>query len=329
MKKKKILPRHSAGSMELKEGTGPIIAMCQCGEFLEIYKVDKTFRVQTPECIDPDETNPNAPWIVTPVDDIGSSNQIISRVLLQGHDILKSAMFEKNIDIEAVTKTLHNCKESLVSCYKIANRIASNVANVIKKVSTDGISTDNNGRSLNPFPHVPELETECATYLVHANRAIKSICELPGLFLDLDKVDSNFDSLAMRLRRVLGEDAHLSKFVRDNAGGVRYLIDLRNFHEHPKEQRTIIENFRLMPDMKIQMPMWYVTGNDPRPISVEMEAAINFLVELAEAMLIHLVLTSVVKTFPFIIERVEESKIDPKNPIIYRLSIDITKMKIK
>lgn len=328
-KKKKVLPRHAAGSMELKEGTGPITAMCPCGKFLEIYKIDKTFRIQTPEGIDPDETNPNAPWVATPVDDIGTSNPIIARVLLQGNEILKSAMFERSIDKEAITKKLHSCKESLATCYKIANRVASNVDSVIKKVSADGIATDNQGRGLNPFPHVPELETECATYLVHANRVIKTICELPTLFLDLNGTDSNFDHLAKRLKRTLGEDANLTKFVDDNAIGVRYLIDLRNFHEHPKEKRTIIENFRLMPDMKIQVPMWNVTGDEPRPIREEMEVGVNFLVQMAEAMLIHLVMSSVVKTIPFIIEMVEESKIDPKNPIKYRLSVDITKLKMK
>jgi len=327
--KKKVLPRHAAGSMELKEGAGPITAMCPCGEFLEIYKVNKTFRVQTPEGIDPDETNPNAPWVATPVDDVGSSNPIVARVLLQGHEILKSAMFEKKVNKEAVTKILHSCKESLITCHKIAKRVASNVDNVIKKVSAEGIATDSHGRGLNPFPHVPELETECASYLVHANRAIKNICELPSPFLDLDSTDSNFDFLAKRLKRIFGEDAHLTEFISNNAGGVRYLIDLRNFHEHPKEKKTIIENFRLLPDMKIQVPMWHVSEDEPRPIRNEMEAGINFLLEMGESMLIHLVMASVVKTIPFIIEMVEESKINPENPTKYRLSIDIAKLKMK
>jgi hypothetical protein len=57
---KKILPRHAAGSFELLGGTGGITGMCSCGEFLEMYKVDKTYRVQSPEGIDPKQTNPNA-----------------------------------------------------------------------------------------------------------------------------------------------------------------------------------------------------------------------------------------------------------------------------
>ncbi len=83
-----------------------------------------------------------------------------------------------------------------------------------------------------------------------------------------------------------------------------------------------------MPDMKIQVPMWHVSGEKPRPIMEEMAAAINFLIEMSEAMLIHVVMACVSNKFPFIIERIEESKIDPNNPMQYRLSIDINKLDI-
>src|SRR3972149_7992770 len=136
----KKLPRHLAGSFELKEGTGPITAMCPCGEFLEIYKVDKTFRVKTPEAIDPEKMNPNAPWVASPVDDVGSSNPIVARVLLQGHEILNSAPFEGEVNKDAVTTHLHDCKESLVACEKTAKRGGSHIDRVVSEVNAQGIS---------------------------------------------------------------------------------------------------------------------------------------------------------------------------------------------
>src|SRR5256885_2142638 len=103
---KKILPRHAAGSFELKEGTGPITAMCSCGSFLEIYKTDKTFRVQSPEGIDPEQTNPNALWVTTPVSDVGSQNPIISRILLQNNEILQGACFQHEVDKKEIIQLL-------------------------------------------------------------------------------------------------------------------------------------------------------------------------------------------------------------------------------
>src|SRR5437868_6201755 len=82
------LPRDLGGSISLEEGTGGIVAMLDCGDFLEIYKQDITFRFETPDTIDPDRTNPNAPFAAMVSEKIGTSNPIIARVVLQGQDLL-------------------------------------------------------------------------------------------------------------------------------------------------------------------------------------------------------------------------------------------------
>lgn len=322
----KKLPRHAGGSFELKEGTGPITGMCPCGEFLEIYKVDKTFRVKTPEGIDPEETNPNAPFTASPIDDVGTANPIIARVLLQSLEILKSASFDGTVNKEAVTIHLHSCKESLIASEKAAKRVASHVTNIIEEVNQKGISSDGRGRTLNPFPQVPDLESDCGNFLIHANRTIKLISELPRFFLSVEKVDSNFDYLGKRLIAIIGEDAPLTQFVLSTAPSVRHLVDLRNYHEHPQEKKTMIKNFTLMPDLKIRVPMWYVSDQEPRPISADMLAAIEFLMQSTEAMFLHLTMLKISDKFPFIIVEVPEKEIDPQNPIKYRLSLDTSKL---
>lgn len=328
---KKTLPRHAAGSFELKEGTGPITAMCSCVSFLEIYKVDKTFRVLTPESVDPEETNPNAPWVASPVSDVGSSHPAVARVLLQSTEMLKAALFREPIDKEEITVQLHSCKEALVACDLIAKRVTFRTEAIISEVSNIGVSTDNRGRGLNPFPQVVDLETDCATFLIQANRAIKLICEFAQLFFSFDRPDSNFDHLGNRLATAVGEDTGITKFVRANAGGVRYLVDLRNYHEHPKKKiRTAIENFRVLPDRRIQVPSWRIIGIDgyePNSISDEMSAAVGFLLDIAESMFINLVLHHVSPKFPYIIEGVPEESINEKCPIRYRLSLDVSKLK--
>jgi len=305
--------------------------MCSCGEFLEIYKVDKTFRVKTPESIDPQETNPNAPWVASPVSDVGSSNPIVARVFLQGHEILKAAAFDGELDKDAITKQLHSCKETLLACERMAETVGGHIDRIVADITERGISRDNHGRGLNPFPQVPNLDTDCGTFLVQANRAIKLICELPQLFIGLDRTDSNFDHLAKRLGPVVGEDSPLVQFVRGNAPVVRYLIDLRNFHEHPKDVKTVIQNFHVIPSGEIQAPTWQLVGTgdqEPRPVKDEMHAAIVFLLQVAEAMLIHLVMHRISRQFPFVVEEIPDENVDPKVSIKYRLTIDITKLKM-
>ena len=323
---KKNLPRHSAGSMELKEGTGPITTMCACGPFLEIYKQDKTFRVQTPETIDPDETNPHAPWVASPIADVGSSNLVVARVLLQSKAMLDAAFIDGPLDKEAIVAHLHACKETILSGEKIATKIAANIGQIIRQINQQGITKDKQGRGLNPFPQVTDLDLDCGSFLVQVNRALKLISEMPSLFLELGRPDSNFDHLAKHLAEVIGDSSPITTFVLDNASAVRYLIDLRNFHEHPRKIRTVIKNFSVLPDGQIQAPVWYLQGDgqiDPHSIGDEALATLDFIRELAEVMFIHLLMHRISKKFPFFIEQIPEDKLAPQLPIRYKLSIDI------
>ncbi len=301
--------------------------MCPCGEFLEIYKIDKTFRVKTPNSIDPDRTNPNALWTNSPVSDVGSSNPIIARVLLQSYEILHAASFTSNVDKVAVTIHLHSCKEALVAAELAAKRVIHQIDEITDMIKKNGISKDNLGRGLNPFPQVQNLEMDCGTFLIHTNRAVKAICEFPQFFLSLDRLDSNFEHLAKRLEASLGSDSLLTNYVKLNISDITYLIDLRNFHEHPKKARsTIIDNFRLMPDLTIRSPHWYLSDGEPHAIREEMIVYTEYLTQVAESMLIHLVMLSVNKNLPYFIVTIADDKIDDIKPIRYKLSLDVHRM---
>lgn len=303
--------------------------MCSCGEFLEIYKEDVTFRILTPDSIDPDETNPNAPWVASMVDNVGSSNHVVARILLQGRDLLDSAAFESEINKDEVTVLLHAIKEALVVCDKVARTVSSEVEAVVAGIKNTGIRKDNHGRGLNPFPQVPNLTVESSNYLIHSKRAIQLICKLPSKFLAVSDKDTNFDYLGGRLEKCIGKDAPVIKFIRGCADGVRRLIFLRNYQEHPGAMATTIKNFHVVPDGSISVPTWNLTGEAPTPLALEMVAGVQFLVQVCEAMLIHLVMHAISKKFPFGIAEIAESDVDPKRPVRYRLTLDINKLHMK
>jgi len=313
------LPRDAAGHLELNEGTGGIIAMCSCDGFLEVYKQDVTYRIQTPETIDPDRTNPHTRFVAAIADNVGSSNPIVARVLLQGLEILNGAVFDRRINKEAVVRELHAIKEALVACHKVAERVVSRVTGVVSDGETHGLPGDERG-SFNPFPQVPDLEADATTFLIHAKRAIRRISQLPSIFFSIPG-DSDFDHLLKRLGKVAAA-REMVEFVLDNAPGIRYLSDLRNCQEHPKKGRqTMMDNFKVLPNGSVALPMWYVSGDTPRPVAGEMRQAIDFLIMMAEAMLIHLVMACVTKNFQFIIQPIEP--VNPTNPMKYRISVDI------
>ena len=313
--------------MELTEGTGGILSMCPCDDFLEIYKEDVTFRFETPETIDPERTNPNAPFVAAVSDRVGCADPIVARVLLQGRDIVDSGFFAEPVDKKAVIRTLHGIKEALVAGRKAAVSVNASVNQIASVVEEKGIARDRPGRSLPSVPQVPDLDVLATQFLISAKRAIKGICALVPIFMDVERPDSNFDHLGDRLEKKLGLDAPIVRFVRDHAEGIRYLIELRNGQEHPQPGLTTrIDNVRIQPDGSARAPMWYRTGETPRPVHKEMVAGIDLLVEVSEWMLIFLVDERLDVRWPWAIEELDTKSINPKMPIRYRLTIDASRL---
>ena len=320
------MPRDAGGSIEIEEGTGPIRAMITTGELLEVYKSDKTFRVTTPETIDPERTNPNAPFVVTATQDVGTSNPIVARVLLQGDQMLNFTLMSQG-ERDAVRKQLHQCKELLVRCEICANRLHSKVKAVEDGLKQRGIPVKG-GRVLNPFPQVDDLETDCSSFLVDVNRAIRSISGLPPLFVHLEKSDNNFDHLCERLTKKIGADEILTKFVKTTAPSIRRFVDMRNYFEHPKRRKTIVKNFHLLPNGQVSPPIWHLSDEDNVVlIADDMSAAIDFLTRVSEEMLIHLVVYYGRKHSKFAVQQIPENQIDRDFPVKYKMFAILKNMK--
>lgn len=240
--------------------------------------------------------------------------------------MLEAAIFEPAVDKNRIIKALHACKESLIACELVSRKIIEHIDDIVQEIQSSGIARNNHGRGLNPFPQVPELESHCASFLVHANRAIKALCELPWIFLSLERRHSNFHHLLRNLEQIIDKESPVTLLVRENAQAVEQIINLRNYHEHPGDSRTVIRNFHIVPNGAISAPTWRIEGvlqTEAQPINKELLAIISFLQDLTEALFLYLAQHGVSKRIPFYIEQVADDKIDPAMPIKYRFSIDI------
>jgi hypothetical protein len=311
------MPRDAGGAIEITEGTGPIRAMVSTGEFLEIYKVDKTFRVASPESIDPGRTNPNAPFTVSIVQNVGTSNLIVARVLLQGDQMLNFSGATQD-EATAIRKQLHRCKECLLRSETASTEVCSEIKAITEKVTLTGVPFER-GRVLKPFPHVENLEADCSTFLVEVNRAIKAISGLPSLFIPLERADNNFDHLGERLTKKIGEDEAVTKFVKSCAVGISRLVDMRNYLEHPSEKRTVINNFRLLPDGKLSPPAWHLSGEAPVQITDDMPSIIDFLIRVSEELLVHLIMYRGRERLTFAVQEIPDDQMDRDFPVKYKL----------
>ena len=248
---------------------------------------------------------------------------------MQGRDILESAIFSSPVDKSLVLNRLHAIKEAVVACHKAAEQLSEHLAAAQARWRTHPAGEGRVRGVVTSLPQIPDLELTVTQFLISAKRAIGTICGLAPLFLPLDRTDSNFDHLGKRVAAVLGPEAPLMKFIHEYADSARYLIELRNGQEHPTpETATHVQNVRVQPNGSVAAPLWFVTGAVPRPIHLEATAAVERMIEMAELMLIHLVDECLDTRWPFLIQALQETERDPNLPIRYKLSVDISRLRL-
>jgi len=248
---------------------------------------------------------------------VGTSNRIVARVLLQGNEILNSFLADEEKK-NAIRRQLHRCKELLVCCETVANRVDQRIEEIEQAVKQTGVPI-RNGRVLNPLPQVENLEADCGTFLLEANRAIRVISGLPSLFISLDRADKNFDHLRERLSKAIGDDQDPTKFVAATAPVIRRLADMRNYFEHPAERKTVVKNIHVLSDGTLSSPIWQLSGESPMPIGKDMLALVDFLVRVSEEMLIHLVLYCGRERFAFHVQATPDEQMDRNFPVKYKI----------
>lgn len=325
--KKRMWPRDAAGGFKLDGGTGPITGMCNCGEFMEIYKVNTTFRIKSPEAIDPERTNPHAPWVNSIEEGVGSGHHAVARVLMQGRQLLDGGIFSPALEKEAIVRLLHSIKEELVACDRVASRVRNSVESIV--VQIQGSATPPQ-RMLSPFPQVSDLDGEATTFLIRAKRAIRLICSLPSKFIEVPDKDSNFEYLAATVKGKLGADSPVTQLIERHADSVKHLIELRNFQEHPNSPTpTIVRNFHVTPDGAIALPEWYVTGSPSRLIHDDMSGVVPFLIVTAELLFAYLVQHAIDPKWPFVIVQIPDERQNAAAPVRLRMSMDMSGVRLR
>lgn len=328
MKFDKSAPRYQGGSIKLPDEAGEITTMYSGANFLEIFTETSSYKVKSPESIDPEETNPNAPWVISKSSDFGSSNKIVARVLLQSEEMMMSVVFKEHVaNKDEVMQLIYDCKEALLICEKINSRVKKASDDIVKKITDTGLCVESGGRHINSFPQITDLDEEATNFLINIKRAIVKVCYLVEKFLPINRKDNNLEHLIKTISKLSnGECINFLEFLDGYKDSVKHLIELRNYQEHPGDKVTHIENYKLMPDGTICHPLWYVSGKEPSSLVVEMGSAIDFVISLNETMLMHLIFLSLDSNLPYYVEETPDDKINQKKPIKYKLSIDVSQL---
>jgi hypothetical protein len=288
---------------------------------MEIYTPNETFKVQTPESIDPKRTNAKAMWVMVRTHSVGSASPIVARTLLMAS---KSANLLSPLSGEkALLERMHGIKETLLQVQAAASALIEATAGEAEAVAASGFRLAPNGRSLEKFPLV--LDAKVAVFLTTARRAITEICQIPGHFLTLSRQHSSLDHLSSKeLAPKFGTQQ--LEYIDNFIVGTKHLIELRDGLEHgaTTARKLNVRNFEHMPDNQLRQPTWFLDGDAPEDIGQHTKAVPNFLLSLAEALFVACADATRPDWPPVQFELIDP--VDADCPIRYRVVIDQSRL---
>ena len=323
-KRTPMYPRDGAGSFTIPSTKGEHIkTMVTLREFVEIYSPTETFKMQTPEAIDPGRTNPNAMFVIVKTADVGSASPFVSRTIIMADEMLKGGLGFDKARRDTLMEHLHKIKEGLVQCGHAAESFRNSVSSQVEEFKASGGRLNLGGRSLAKFPLVSDIDAKVTAFLIPARRVLTDVCHIPAHFLQVKRPHSNMEHLLEKeLIPQLGENHELVKWLGEGIQITKRVVDLRNAQEHATTgaRPLQVKNFHALPSNDIRAPVWLIEGEAPMDIGSEMEQIASEFLNLAEGMLAGCI-GAHLPTFPPMILYVDPDP-DPQCPVRYKLTID-------
>jgi len=301
--------RNESADIRVEEGTGPIVFMCNTEDTLEVFKRDCIVQLFTPECLDPDNTNPNMPYTKQLIyRDVGASDFVVSRVFIQAAKLMKDLGIEQNVSKDAIIDTLRDCRNSLVDSYIITCDLACEVM----EVSTSYESNYALGKIMT-IPCVDGLANKTKNFITNIKLTLQRFVDFFNIVFGTSFRGPRYDLIQSKINEMLGKDEYLSQiltYYHDNF--LDYINQIRNAVEHPKDNYKLdIINFEMKPDGSILTPSWQLFPDRPRiEIVQEMTLILTNLVEFIELVVARSFLLKTTGPFGYTLNQIHEEAID-------------------
>ncbi len=295
--------------------------MYPVGDYLEIFKIDKTFRFYSPDSLDKEKSDPNMPSMAVPVADVGSGNYIVARVFIQTMEGITHTPLRKGINTKELALLAHKAKELLLGCEGSYNNFLAQYDSAVKDI---GAGIKKSGNVFMGVPTVKGLPDISSAFLMAAKNVIQVEAEIFNEFFQTKFDGPRFDKVLQWAEANLSKNPAFIQFLSDNHAFLKCIVDMRNAQEHPKkEKELIVKDFRLQPHHKIAPPTWHVTGSDEMDMKSDMKDILDGLVVFHESLMVYCLMTNLNSKFPYKVLTIPEEDRDLNCPIRYKLEIDL------
>lgn len=264
-------------------------------------------------------------FVLKQISDVGSSNPIVARLLLQFGEIIEFYNLPKDVK-DDIKDILHSdIQKRLLACDKILVELNNEINDVLKTINEGGLKTQSQGRVLE-LPQIIRLEERLESYLYNAKSCLRDVLKIYNVVFDAGFNEARYDKAIVWASEKFGENDHLTNFLRaDHDLWIHKIVKMRNAIEHPggHSGHLNIINFEVNLDnieTKILEPMWHLNDEVPTIIRHDLSAFTQNALELTEDVVIS-ALEKKGKPPMFELKEIPEDQRREEAPIRFKMGI--------
>lgn len=283
--------RDSAFSLEFGDvkQDGKIQAMISISDGLYTVSERAIYRVQLADTIDPDLAHPDTPHVHQRFASAGSDNPIVSRTLLQAHQLFIKPHFDEEKIGLAMTAVLAGMQEVL------------GAEGILTKLQADLLAAEEDlpspHKGAMALPAVGDIEARGKAFVQRSEHALQAIFRLAVVFFGAARRPGFFDGVAAHVRENFGEDKNFVAFADSMATFAKLIRGLRHSIEHRKPNQKIDFLDYRFEGGQLHRPTVHIAHPDvpfdAMPINEFMRFIINTLIDALEALIVHLAASNV------------------------------------
>lgn len=287
--------------------------------------------ILTAETIDPDRSEPSTRHSYQTLYSVGSRNQLVSRSILQAHQIFHSVVFHDGPDIQEAADLIWNVTKHLLECENSLHTIYADVMKLMP-ICDEPINNSKNRTVIPTLPQIPDLIGRVTTFLANGKRALEKTHRLLCLFFQAPSMDSNFHGYREWMRRQQSAHSDVIELLDRDEPWITLLADARNaldtIHAKPGYE-LIVENFKLRPGNKFTAPCWRYNFSDKNrgvqheatDLLSELDAMLKNILGFLEELYLLCVRETWDERFPFKLCRLPDEKIKQECPIFFIVTL--------
>lgn len=310
-----------------QDGDGPIATMIDMQHSLHSIHEHAIYAMQLADQIDPQHTNATVPNTQQKILSLGAKDPEVARTYLTAYTLFKSMYLGPQFDEKKATQLAFKFLSIVAALLDMQRSL-----DVATKAAIEEFEAlPAKDRSLR-LPALGDTSHRCDALTQKIGHAIDTLEEIARLFYPGEITNKWVDSLAALLAQKHGEDAPVTRAMRERGPVLLRLRRLRNMVEHPKDgDRIAVHDFKLLPSMDLLMPSVEVQCPGEEPVTCSLVSLMNqvrnALVDEAEHLFGLLVAANISQPSKFKVCLIELSKDlrpewNPHQRLSYGIEID-------